>query len=117
MLLPSHERELEHRVFGVTLGNVPTRCAIHGMHGLGKTQLNLQFANMSFDQGRYSHVFWSSATTVEKLGASARRSCGSPCQGTVHATVAGGIRHTCWLLGLDNVTSDTDGNNSACTTV
>ena len=103
LLVTAHERKLEHRVFGVTHGNVPIRCAIHGiMHGLGKTQLNVQFANMSFDQARYSHVFWSSTTTVEKLhqGASARQSCGSPCQGTVHATAAGGIRHTCWLLGL-----------------
>ena len=63
------EQELEHmqQVFDVTHGNIPTRCSIRRMHGLGKTQLTLQFANLSFDPGRYSHIFWSSATTVEKL--------------------------------------------------
>jgi GTPase SAR1 family protein len=45
----------------------PARCVIYGMHGIGKTQLVLRFANDSFDQERYSHVFWMSATTVEKL--------------------------------------------------
>jgi hypothetical protein len=37
------------------------------MHGIGKTQLALQFARLSFEQQRYSHIFWFSATTVEKL--------------------------------------------------
>jgi NB-ARC domain len=37
------------------------------MHGLGKTQLALQFANSSYDDGRYSLIFWISATTIHKL--------------------------------------------------
>jgi hypothetical protein len=46
---------------------LPARCAIHGMPGIGKTQLALQYAKLQFDQGRYTHVFWISATTLEKL--------------------------------------------------
>jgi NB-ARC domain len=46
---------------------MPARCVLHGMHGLGKTQLALRFANLSFIQQRYSIIFWISATTVEKL--------------------------------------------------
>jgi NB-ARC domain len=48
-------------------GDIPTRCIVHGMHGLGKSQLALQFAKLSFEQRRYPLVFWMSATTVEKL--------------------------------------------------
>jgi hypothetical protein len=47
--------------------DVPARCVIQGMHGLGKTQLALQFAKLSFKRQRYSLIFWISATTVEKL--------------------------------------------------
>jgi hypothetical protein len=54
------------QVLDVVHGDVPTRCVLHGMHGLGKTQLTLQFAKTSYDQQRYSHVFWISATTIEK---------------------------------------------------
>jgi hypothetical protein len=45
----------------------PNRCAVYGMPGLGKTQLSLRYAKLQFDLGRYSHVFWIQATTVEKL--------------------------------------------------
>jgi hypothetical protein len=55
------------RTLEIVHGDVPTRCAIFGMHGIGKTQLALRFASESFDQHRYSHVFWMSGTTVEKL--------------------------------------------------
>jgi hypothetical protein len=47
--------------------DLPTRCVIHGMHGLGKTQLALQYAKSSYDHGRYSLIFWISAATTEKL--------------------------------------------------
>jgi hypothetical protein len=46
---------------------MPARCVIYGMHGLGKTQLSLQFASTSFIQQRYSLIFWISATTIEKM--------------------------------------------------
>jgi hypothetical protein len=55
------------KVLETSHGDIPTRCIIHGMHGLGKSQLALQFAKLSFEQRRYSVVFWMSATTVEKL--------------------------------------------------
>jgi hypothetical protein len=47
--------------------DVPTRCAVHGMPGIGKTQLMLRFAKLSFDQNLYSHIFWISSTTIDKL--------------------------------------------------
>jgi hypothetical protein len=61
--------ELDHltTVFAAVPCNVPRRCAIHGMPGLGKTQVALQYACFSFDRRRYSHIFWVSATTVDKL--------------------------------------------------
>jgi hypothetical protein len=64
-------RETELAYIGKVLdeaqGDVPTRCVIHGMHGIGKTQLALRFAKTAFDRRRYSLVFWITATTVEKL--------------------------------------------------
>jgi NB-ARC domain len=47
--------------------DIPTRCVVHGMQGLGKTQLALQFAKSSYNHGRYSLVFWISAATTDKL--------------------------------------------------
>jgi tetratricopeptide (TPR) repeat protein len=63
------EWELVHirETLDVIHGDIPTRCVVYGMHGIGKTQLALQFARLSFEQQRYSHIFWFSATTVEKL--------------------------------------------------
>jgi hypothetical protein len=37
------------------------------MPGVGKSQLVLHYAKIFFDQGRYSYVFWISATSVDKL--------------------------------------------------
>jgi hypothetical protein len=52
---------------GTIQGDTPSRCAIYGMPGIGKTQLFLKFARSSFDQQRYSYIFWISATTIDKL--------------------------------------------------
>jgi hypothetical protein len=54
-------------IFDTVHDDVPTICVIHGMHGIGKSQLALQFANSAFNQRRYSLVFWLSAATVERL--------------------------------------------------
>jgi hypothetical protein len=54
-------------ILNVAHEDMPTRCVIHGMHGLGKSQLALQFAKLSYIRQRYSLVLWISATTVERL--------------------------------------------------
>jgi hypothetical protein len=63
------EKELADigKILDFVHGDIPTRCVVYGMHGIGKTQLALRFATQSFDQQRYSHIFWISAATVEKL--------------------------------------------------
>jgi hypothetical protein len=64
------DKELNH-IDGIlrsgSHGRFPNRCAIHGMHSIGKTQLALQYAKLAFGQGRFSHTFWIQATTAEKL--------------------------------------------------
>jgi hypothetical protein len=52
------------RILDIIHDDAPTRCVIHGMDGLGKTQFSLQFAKTSFS---YSLIFWVSATTIIKL--------------------------------------------------
>jgi hypothetical protein len=54
-------------ILDVVHSDTPNRCVIHGMHGLGKTQLTLQYAKSAFERQRYTAIFWISATTVEKL--------------------------------------------------
>jgi NB-ARC domain len=63
------EKELADvaKILDVVHDDIPTRCVVYGMHGIGKTQLALRFAKESFGQQRYSYIFWMSATTVEKL--------------------------------------------------
>jgi hypothetical protein len=61
------ELEFLTKAFNMTRGGVPSRCAVHGMPGIGKTQLKLRYAKISFDQHRYAWVFWISATSVDKL--------------------------------------------------
>jgi len=53
-----------------TSSDLVSRCAIYGMSGVGKTQLALKYAADSFDCGRYSFVFWISASTNEKISQS-----------------------------------------------
>jgi hypothetical protein len=45
----------------------PSCCAVHGMPGVGKSQLILHYAKTSFDEGRYSYVFWISGTSIDKV--------------------------------------------------
>jgi hypothetical protein len=63
------ERELEQlrELLDITYGDNPSRCAVYGMPGIGKTQLALKYAVDSFSEHRYSYIFWVSAATVEKL--------------------------------------------------
>jgi NB-ARC domain len=56
------------QVFGaVTEDDVPNRCVVHGMPGLGKTKLVLRFAQIVFARLLYSHIFWMSAAAQDKL--------------------------------------------------
>ena len=48
-------------------GDLPTRCALHGMHGVGKSQVSNALAKELYNNGRYTNVFWMQATTIEKL--------------------------------------------------
>ena len=72
-LLSSHftgrEEELNHiaEVLCAGQGNVPARYVVHGMQGLGKTQLALKYAELSFRRQQYSAIFWISGASVEKL--------------------------------------------------
>ena len=43
---------------GMSHGSAPTHYAVHGMPGVGKTQLALQFAQLSYSQRQYLLVFW-----------------------------------------------------------
>lgn len=45
----------------------PSRCAIHGMPGLGKTQLALQYSKLFFESHKGAIIFWISAASLEKL--------------------------------------------------
>jgi hypothetical protein len=45
----------------------PNCYVIYGMPGIGKSQLSLRYAKISFDLGHYSHIFWTSAASVDKL--------------------------------------------------
>jgi hypothetical protein len=62
------ELDFLSQVFGApTEEDVPTRCAVHGMPGLGKTMLVLRFAQIAFAQLLFSHIFWMSAATPDKV--------------------------------------------------
>ncbi|KZP22100.1 TPR-like protein [Athelia psychrophila] len=106
--------------FNTFQSDKPTRFVIYGMPGLGKSQLALQHANLAFTAGVYSHVFFVSASTVEKLGQGLARILGllnhaernHPDQAVQIAVVRLWLeqsdRHGCWrwLLILDNVTAE-----------
>lgn len=117
------ERELAliANVFTSFHSDTPTRCVIHGMPGLGKSQLVLSHASIAFASDEYSHVFWMSATTVEKVAQGLtkilalvdHRDRSHPDQAVQLAAVRQWLEHSqnhgCrrWLLILDNATVDT----------
>jgi hypothetical protein len=47
--------------------DIPTRCAIYGMPGVGKTKLVLRFAQVEYLLHLYSYIFWMSGATPDKL--------------------------------------------------
>lgn len=102
----------------------PTRVVVHGMPGLGKSQLVLRYAQQAYNRHTYSHIFWLSATTVEKVTQGLARILvlvDDPDhddrnrwdQAVQLVAVRRWLEHSqnygChrWLLILDNVTEDT----------
>jgi len=55
------------RAFSASSGDLPARCVIYGMPGVGKTQLALRYATLAFGKSQYTYTFWVSAGSVEKL--------------------------------------------------
>ena len=51
----------------IVYGDLPARCALHGMHGVGKSRVSYALAKYLYDKGDCRNVFWMQATTVEKL--------------------------------------------------
>ncbi|KAF7986455.1 hypothetical protein HWV62_31227 [Athelia sp. TMB] len=63
------DSELDTILHAIQTSNTdePARFAIHGMPGLGKSQLALRFSKLVYTMGSYACIFWVSGTTVEKL--------------------------------------------------
>ncbi|KAL8715491.1 MAG: hypothetical protein Q9220_000826 [cf. Caloplaca sp. 1 TL-2023] len=61
--------ELQHieQGFSASSGDLPARCVIHGMPGLGKTQLALKYAKLASQKGECDYILWISASSVERL--------------------------------------------------
>ncbi|KAF7966513.1 hypothetical protein HWV62_38096, partial [Athelia sp. TMB] len=62
------EKELEYlrSTIDSWSSDAPALFVIYGSPGRGKSQLALHYADQSFTSRRYSHIFWASATTIEK---------------------------------------------------
>ena len=106
-------------VLGVVYDSAPARCGVYGMQGMGKTQLALQYAKISYNQQRHTVVFWISGATVEKLNQGLARVLtliGHPDRDhTEQSTRLTAARRwfeesgVMWLLVLDNVTQEAVG--------
>jgi hypothetical protein len=64
--------------FEVQRGDIPSRCAIYGMCGIGKSQASYALAKDLFNQGRYMNIFYVQASSDEKLLHSFAPSCLTP---------------------------------------
>ena len=53
--------------FSASSSDLPARCVIHGMPGVGKTPLALRYATLAFEKSKDIYFFWLSAGSVEKL--------------------------------------------------
>ena len=63
------ENELKHISSAFEhVDEIPRRCAaLYGAPGVGKSQLTYGWAKWTLDRKQNAHIFWISATTVEKL--------------------------------------------------
>ncbi|KIM89575.1 hypothetical protein PILCRDRAFT_1920 [Piloderma croceum F 1598] len=102
-------------VLSTVHGNAPNRCVVHGIPGIGKTQLALQYAELSYYRQQYSFIFWISGATVEKLNQGLAKVLtivdhpdrDHPEQSTRLASVRHWFEQSnAWLLVLDNVALD-----------
>lgn len=59
-------QQIDH-AFSASSGGLSARCIIHGMPGVGKTQLALQYAILASGRSQDTYTFWVSAGSVEKL--------------------------------------------------
>ncbi|KZP24758.1 TPR-like protein [Athelia psychrophila] len=114
------ELEFISSSFRSSQSDKPTRFVIYGMPGLGKSQLALQHANLTFTSHNYSHIFCLSASTVSSLSQGLARILvlvnhadrNHPDQAVQLAATRLWLeqsnRHGCrrWLLILDNVTAE-----------
>ncbi|KAF7972002.1 hypothetical protein HWV62_19285 [Athelia sp. TMB] len=101
--------------------DAPALFVIYGSPGRGKSQLALHYADQSFTSRRYSHIFWASATTIEKASQGVanvldlidHKDRHHPEQTvrlrTARLWLENADRHGCpsWLFIFDNATWDT----------
>ena len=114
--------QLDHitKSFATRHGYAPTRLAIHGITGIGKTQLAVQYAKLSYNRQQYSVIFWISGATIEKVNQGFARILalvehpdrGHPEQSTRLALARRWLEDNTtvkWLLILDNVVEEVVG--------
>ena len=99
--------------------DLAARCVIHGMSGVGKTRLTLQYAKLASGRSQYVYTFWVSVRSVKKLARDFAKlvdllrlpkRCAMD-QVTKLTTARAWLEHPTigknWLLVLDNMTQVT----------
>ncbi|KAL8876041.1 MAG: hypothetical protein Q9192_008939, partial [Flavoplaca navasiana] len=106
------------QAFSASSGDLPARCVIHGMPGVGKTQLALRYATLASEKSKDMYTFWVSAASVEKLARDFSKVVDLCLQGRhaldqatkltlARAWLEDPTAGKKWLLVLDNVTQET----------
>ncbi|KAI4247881.1 MAG: hypothetical protein L6R42_009493 [Xanthoria sp. 1 TBL-2021] len=106
------------RAFSASSGDLPARYVIHGMPGVGKTQLALRYAMLASERSKDMYTFWVSAASVEKLARDfsklvdlrlpGRHALDQATKLTLaRAWLEDPTAGKKWLLVLDNVTQET----------
>ncbi|MGX4738123.1 tetratricopeptide repeat protein [Kitasatospora griseola] len=118
-LFVGRSRELDRveRVLSADDGAAITQvCVIHGLGGVGKTSLAMQYAHQQLERGSYTAAWWIRAETLEQIDSSlaalavslnSNLAATSPQEQTAWA-VAWLQCHEGWLLVFDNVENPTD---------